>query len=85
MPENAIDPIHQFNIERIVTFHPFGLDASFTNASLLMVVILALVSLLMIVGTARRSMVPGRMQAAAEMTYEFIASTRCATPLATRG
>lgn len=75
MPENAIDPIHQFNIERIVNFHPFGLDASFTNASLLMVVILGLVSLLMIAGTARRAMVPGRMQAAAEMAYEFVADT----------
>lgn len=75
MPENAIDPIHQFNIERIVNFHPFGLDASFTNASLLMVVILGLVSLLMIAGTARRAMVPGRMQAAAEMSYEFVADT----------
>ena len=75
MPENAIDPIHQFNIERIVNFHPFGLDASFTNASLLMVVILGLVSLLMIAGTARRAMVPGRMQGAAEMAYEFVADT----------
>lgn len=75
MPENAIDPIHQFNIERIVNLHPFGLDASFTNASLLMVVILGLVSLLMIAGTASRAMVPGRMQAAAEITYEFVADT----------
>ncbi len=75
MPENAIDPITQFNVERIVNFHPFGLDASFTNASLLMVIILGLVSLLMIVGTARRSLVPGRLQAAAEMSYEFVANT----------
>ena len=75
VPENAIDPIHQFDIERIVNFHPFGFDASFTNASLLMVVILGLVSLLMIAGTASRAMVPGRMQAAAEMAYEFVADT----------
>lgn len=75
MPEKAIDPIHQFNIERIVNFHPFGIDASFTNASLLMVIILGLAILIMIVGTSRRSMVPGRLQAAAEMSYEFVAST----------
>ena len=75
MPENPIDPITQFNVERIVNFHPFGLDASFTNASLLMVIILGLVSLLMIAGTARRSLVPGRLQAAAEMSYEFVANT----------
>ena len=75
MPENAIDPIHQFNIERIFSFHPFGFDASFTNASLLMVIILGLVSLIMIMGTSKRSMVPGRLQAAAEMSYEFVADT----------
>ncbi|UDL96339.1 MULTISPECIES: F0F1 ATP synthase subunit A [Lichenihabitans] len=75
MPENAIDPIHQFNIERLFTLHPFGIDASFTNASLLMVIILGLVTILMIVGTSRRSMVPGRLQAAAEMSYEFVADT----------
>ncbi len=75
MPEKAIDPIHQFNIERLMPFHVMGLDASFTNASLLMVIILALVSLLMLAGTSRRSMVPGRLQAAAEMSYEFIANT----------
>lgn len=75
MPENAIDPIHQFNIERIFHLRPFGIDASFTNASLLMVIILGLVCLLMLLGTGRRSMVPGRMQAAAEMSYEFVANT----------
>ena len=75
MPENAIEPMHQFNVERIMHIRPFGIDASFTNASLLMVVILGLVSLLMIAGTARRSMVPGRLQAAAEMSYEFVANT----------
>ncbi len=75
MPENAINPIEQFNISRLVSFNLFGLDASFTNASLLMVIILGLVSLLMIAGTARRSMVPGRLQAAAEMSYEFVANT----------
>ncbi|MCW6507147.1 F0F1 ATP synthase subunit A [Lichenifustis flavocetrariae] len=75
MPENAIDPIHQFNIERIFNFHPLGLDASFTNASLLMLIILGLVSLLMIIGTSQRSMVPGRLQSAAEMSYEFVANT----------
>ena len=75
MPENAINPIEQFNVNRIFNFHPLGLDASFTNASLLMLIILGLAVLLMIVGTSRRSMVPGRLQAAAEMSYEFVATT----------
>jgi F-type H+-transporting ATPase subunit a len=75
VPENAINPIEQFNVNRIVPIHLFGLDASFTNASLFMVIILGLVALLMIIGTSRRQMVPGRLQAAAEMSYEFVANT----------
>lgn len=71
----AIDPIHQFNIETIVPLHLGPLNVSFTNSSLFMVVIVALISLLMIVFTSGRNLVPGRMQAMAEMAYEFVAST----------
>ncbi len=76
MPENAIDPISQFKVEPLMTMHPMGMmDASFTNASLFMLVILGLVTLLMVRGTAKRALVPGRLQAAAEMSYEFVADT----------
>ncbi len=45
-----MDPIHQFNIERIVSLHPFGVDASFTNSALFMLIIVVLAaSALMIV------------------------------------
>jgi F-type H+-transporting ATPase subunit a len=71
----AIDPIHQFHIKTITSLHPFGLDASFTNASLFMVIVLLGASYLMILGTSERQIVPNRMQAIAEMSYEFIAST----------
>jgi F-type H+-transporting ATPase subunit a len=71
----AIDPIHQFRIEPIVAFHPFGINASFTNAALFMVIIFTIACLLMIIGTQSRSLVPGRIQAVAEMSYEFIANT----------
>ncbi len=75
MAEQALDPIHQFHIDRIVDFHPFGIDASFTNAALFMVIIVLAVSFLMILGTSSRSIVPGRLQSAAEMSYEFVANT----------
>ena len=71
----AIDPIHQFNIETIVPLHIGGLDASFTNSSLFMVVVVGLIALLMLVFTSGSRIVPGRMQALAEMAYEFVAST----------
>ncbi|WP_036255553.1 F0F1 ATP synthase subunit A [Methylocapsa acidiphila] len=70
-----MDPIHQFNIERIVSLHPFGVDASFTNAALFMLIVVLASAALMIVGTWPRAIVPGRLQSAAEMTYEFVAST----------
>jgi len=73
--EQTIDPIHQFHIDRIFEWHPFGIDASFTNASLFMLIIVLLAALLMIAGTSSRSLVPGRLQSAAEMTYEFVANT----------
>ena len=42
-----MDPIHQFVIKPIVGLHPFGIDASFTNASLFMVIIVLAVAALM--------------------------------------
>jgi F-type H+-transporting ATPase subunit a len=70
----AIDPIHQFHINPIVPLHIFGIDASFTNASLFMVIILAVISFIMIIGTSGSHIVPGRLQTLAEMAYEFVAS-----------
>jgi F-type H+-transporting ATPase subunit a len=71
-----MDPIHQFVVAPVGQgFHVFGVNASFTNASLWMAVIVGLISLLMIAGTQRRAIVPGRWQSLAEMAYEFVAST----------
>ncbi|PNG27842.1 F0F1 ATP synthase subunit A [Methylocella silvestris] len=70
-----MDPIHQFKIEPILSLHPFGIDASFTNASLFMIIVVLACAALMILGTSGRSLVPGRLQSAAEMTYEFVANT----------
>jgi F-type H+-transporting ATPase subunit a len=71
----GIDPIHQFQIHPIVALKPFGLNLSFTNTSLWMVIVLALVSAIMIYGSSQRSVVPGRLQSLAEMIYEFVAQT----------
>jgi F-type H+-transporting ATPase subunit a len=73
--EQTLDPIHQFHIDRLVDLHPFGIDASFTNAALFMLIVVLAVSFLMIIGTGARALVPGRLQSAAEMTYEFVANT----------
>ncbi len=70
-----MDPIHQFAIAPIVNWHPFGVNASFTNASLFMVIVVGAVSLLMLAGTNARALVPSRLQSVAELSYEFVAST----------
>jgi len=71
----AIDPIHQFHIHTLAPTHFGAIDFPFTNASLFMVVIVGLISALMILGTSGSNLVPGRIQALAEMSYEFVAST----------
>jgi F-type H+-transporting ATPase subunit a len=71
-----IDPIHQFNIEKIFTIGHIGnQEIAFTNSSAYMFGSVALISLLMIGGVAGRHMVPGRIQSMAELSYEFVANT----------
>src|SRR4030081_1424575 len=71
-----IDPIHQFNIEPLLTIGHMGNQTiAFTNSSLYMFVAVALISILMIGGVAGRQLVPGRFQSIAELSYEFVANT----------
>ena len=71
----ANDPIHQFHINKIIPIENVaGLDLSFTNVSLFMVVTVAAASLFLYITTANRGLVPGRLQSVSEMSYEFVAS-----------
>jgi F-type H+-transporting ATPase subunit a len=70
----AIDPIHQFRITKLFTIgHIGGQEIAFTNSSAYMLLSVAVISLLMIGGTAKRQLVPDRIQALAELSYEFVA------------
>src|SRR5262249_35864390 len=51
-----------------------GVDISFTNSALFMLIAVVLVGLLMTLGMGRRGLVPGRIQSIAEMAYEFVAN-----------
>ena len=70
----AHNPLEQFQIHRIVPIKIGGLDISFTNSALCMVIATLLVTLLMVYGMRRQALVPGRLQAMAEMAYEFVAN-----------
>jgi F-type H+-transporting ATPase subunit a len=69
-------PIEQFQITKIATIgHVGGQEIAFTNSSLYMVIAVAGISLLMLGATHSRSLVPGRLQSIAELSYEFVADT----------
>ena len=71
-----VDPIHQFEIHEMVPLLKVaGRDIAFTNSALMMFIVVAGITLLMIGASARRAVVPGRLQSIAEMSYEFVADT----------
>jgi F-type H+-transporting ATPase subunit a len=65
-------PMEQFEIKPLIPIHIGGLDLSFTNSALFMVLAAAVVSLLMIASFRGRALVPGRVQSIAELLYEFV-------------
>jgi len=72
----TIDPIHQFQIKTLIPMLSMGgHEIGFTNSALFMLIIVVAISTLMIGATARRAVVPGRLQSIAEMSYEFVANT----------
>jgi F-type H+-transporting ATPase subunit a len=69
--EGKIDPMHQFTVEPIVPLNVGGLDISFTNTSLWLLIALALIYGFMAMGM-RRQLVPNRWQMAVEGLTSFI-------------
>jgi F-type H+-transporting ATPase subunit a len=68
-----LHPLEQFKVEPLIPLHIGGLDVSFTNASLLMIIAVVLITALLVLGTRRGVLVPGRWQSVAEVSYEFVA------------
>ena len=70
----AADPIHQFQIKKILTLGEIGgVEIAFTNSAAFMLAAVALTAGGLVLATAGRSLVPGRVQSVAEVTYEFVA------------
>jgi F-type H+-transporting ATPase subunit a len=70
------DPIHQFEITKLFPIAKIGAhDIAFTNSALFMVVSVGLIAALLVGATSSRSLVPGRLQSIAELSYEFVANT----------
>jgi F-type H+-transporting ATPase subunit a len=70
----AADPIHQFQLHPLFTVGKIGpVEIVFTNSSLFMVIGVTVITLFLLGATARRGLVPGRLQSLAEVSYEFVA------------
>lgn len=67
------DPLHQFEIRKIIPLEIGGVDLSFTNSSLWMMIGIIVSSGFIAVAMGRRSLVPTRMQVFVEIVYEVIA------------
>ncbi len=77
-PSGPIQPIHQFEITKLVDFGRVNLpvfgptDLAFTNSHLAMTIAFLLIVLFMTAVTANMKVVPGRLQAAGESLFGMI-------------
>ncbi|MBO0661887.1 F0F1 ATP synthase subunit A [Jiella sp. MQZ9-1] len=74
MAYDPIDPIHQFQIFRIVPIKIGSWDFSFTNSALFMVLTVAVTAGFLYYTTRGRGLVPSRGQSITELSYEFTAN-----------
>ena len=68
------DPLHQFVVTDIVPLQIAGVDVSFTNSSLWMLIAAVVSTGFLALAMRRPTMVPGRLQVSAEMLYSFVAN-----------
>ena len=69
----ATNPMHQFNVYKIgPEIKINGIDFSFTNASLFMLISAISISIFLLLGTKDKKIIPGKFQLLSEMLYNFI-------------
>jgi F-type H+-transporting ATPase subunit a len=70
----AHSPLAQFEIQPLASIRIGGLDASFTNSALWMVIAVAAITAFMLLGTRKQAIVPGRWQSLCEGMYDFVSN-----------
>ena len=69
----ATNPMHQFNVHKIgPEIKINGIDLSFTNSSLFMLLSAIFILLFLLFGTKEKKIIPGKIQLISEMLYNFI-------------
>ena len=72
----ANDPIHQFQIvDLFPVAHIGNTEIVFTNSAAFMFAAVIVITAFLVIGTAKGALVPSRLQSAAEISYEFVATT----------
>lgn len=72
----ANDPIHQFQIIDLFPVAKVGsANIVFTNSAAFMFLAVIVITAFLVIGTSKRALVPTRLQSAAELAYEFVATT----------
>ncbi len=70
----AANPMHQFKVNRIgPEINIGGLDLSFTNASLFMILSASAICIILFFSTKNRNLIPNEIQLISESLYNFIA------------
>jgi F-type H+-transporting ATPase subunit a len=67
------DPIHQFELHRMMDLNLFGMDATFTNSAMYMLLAAAITTLFLVWAMGQRALVPSRIQSVAEIWHDFVA------------
>jgi F-type H+-transporting ATPase subunit a len=65
-------PVEQFTIKTLLHLELLGYDVSFSNSAVFMILAVLVSVAYLTFAMRNRDMVPGRLQASAEMLYEFI-------------
>ena len=68
----GLNPISQFEIHKLAELKIGKYDISFTNSALMMVITVVMIAIWLGLST-KRSLIPGRAQSIAEISYEFVA------------
>ena len=70
----ASNPMQQFTVKRIgPEINIAGVDLSFTNASLFMIISATVIILFLFLGSKEKKIIPNKLQLIAEMSYTFVA------------
>lgn len=67
-----LDPLHQFQIHKIIPLSLGSFDISYTNSALWMTIGLGVVCLFFYASLRQEALVPGRLQASAEIAFTFL-------------